>query len=140
MPIIATAYSGNHQIVVEYSKSAKYWVTYDGRKVSETRAFSARSVHRFQVMEEGQPAYYEVKIEWERRNFVVNVRRNDILFFSTDPGFTPPPIQIGSRREQPSQEVHVKEVVREVILVVCPHCGHRNDANRRTCEKCQASI
>ena len=140
MPLIATVYSGNHQIVVEHSRGAKHWVTYDGRKVSETRALLARSVHRFQVLEDEQIVWYDVKIEWEKRHFVVNVRRNGILIFSTETGFKQPPTQIMPRRDQPSQEVRVKEVVREVVLVVCPHCNHRNDANRRTCEKCQASI
>jgi len=31
-------------------------------------------------------------------------------------------------------------VVREVTLVVCPHCGHRNDSNRGLCEICATSI
>ncbi|MFW9888583.1 MAG: PH domain-containing protein [Candidatus Thorarchaeota archaeon] len=31
-------------------------------------------------------------------------------------------------------------VIKEVTLVVCPHCGHRNESSRRHCEKCGASI
>jgi hypothetical protein len=141
MPIIATVYSGDHQIVVEYSKwTSKHWVIYDGRKVSETYSLLMRSVHHFQSVEDGQTVQYEVKIWWERRRVNVNVKRNGILIFSPEPGFRPPPAQIEPKKTQPSQEILVKEVVKEVVLVVCPHCNHRNDANRRTCEKCQASI
>ncbi|MHA2230422.1 MAG: hypothetical protein ACXABL_14570, partial [Candidatus Thorarchaeota archaeon] len=70
----------------------------------------------------------------------VTVKRNGILIFSPKSGFRPPTTQIEPQKTQPSQEILVKEVVKEVVLVVCPHCNHRNNANRRTCEKCQASI
>lgn len=139
MPIIATVYCGNHQIVVEYSNwTSKHWVTYDGRKVSEKQGL-IRGTHLFQAIENGQTVQYEVTIGgW--RNLVVTVKRNGILIFSPEPGFKPPLIDTMPKQTQPPQEIHVKEVVREVVLVVCPHCGHRNDANKRTCEKCQASI
>jgi len=42
---------------------------------------------------------------------------------------------------QPSFSQPVREgLVREVLLVVCPHCGQRNDATKRKCDKCGASI
>jgi hypothetical protein len=31
-------------------------------------------------------------------------------------------------------------VVTEVTLIVCPHCGHRNDSDRGLCEICATSI
>jgi len=30
--------------------------------------------------------------------------------------------------------------VKEVVLVICPHCGQRNDAGTRKCTNCGASI
>ncbi len=33
-----------------------------------------------------------------------------------------------------------QQIVKEVVLVVCPHCGARNDASNRKCDNCGASI
>ena len=141
MPLIATVYSGNHQIVVEYSNwTNKHWVTYDGKKVSENQSLLIRGDHRFQAVEDGITVQYEVSIGVGLKGHSVTVKRNGILIFSPEPGFRPPSEQTTVQQTKPRQEVHVKEVVREVVLVVCPHCNHRNDATRRTCEKCQASI
>jgi hypothetical protein len=30
--------------------------------------------------------------------------------------------------------------VKEVVLVICPNCGQRNDASKRKCDNCGASI
>jgi hypothetical protein len=140
MPIIATVYSGSHQIVVEHSNwTSKHWVTYDGRKVSEKQGF-IRGAHRFQALEEGLAVQYEVSIGIGWKGQRVTVKRNGILIFSPEPGFRPPSINHEPQRTPAPQEGLVKEVVKEVILVVCPHCGHRNDASKRTCENCQASI
>ncbi|MFW9807601.1 MAG: zinc finger Ran-binding domain-containing protein [Candidatus Thorarchaeota archaeon] len=138
MPILATAYYGQHQIVVEYSNwTSKHWVTYDGRKVSEKQGL-IRGTHYFQAVEDGETIQYEATIGgW---NAKVTVKRNGIIIFSPDPGFRPPPVDSDSNKTKPHQEVVVKEVVKEVVLVVCPHCNHRNDSSRRTCEKCHASI
>jgi hypothetical protein len=70
MPIIATVYSGNHQIVVEYSNwTSRHWVTYDGRKVSEKRGL-VLGTHHFQALENGLTVQYEVKIGvgWKGHN------------------------------------------------------------------------
>jgi hypothetical protein len=84
MPIIATVYNGNHQIVVEYSNwTSKHWVTYDGRKVSEKQGL-IRGTHVFQAIEGGSTVQYEVTISgWT--SLVVNVKRNGILIFSPEP-------------------------------------------------------
>lgn len=140
MPIITTVYSGKHQIVVEYSNwTSKHWVAYDGKKVSEKFGL-IRGTHIFQVIENNETIQYEVNIGVGWRGHKISVKRNGILIFSPEPGFRPPTRDVEPQRAQLPQEILVKEVVKEVILVVCPHCNHRNDANRRTCEKCQASI
>ncbi len=95
---------------------------------------------RGQTIEGGVTVQCEVNIGIRWRSLVVTVKRNGILIFSPEPGFRPPIIQPQSQRAPSPQEIHVKEVVREVVLVVCPHCGRRNDASKRTCENCQASI
>jgi len=136
MPIITTLYYGSHQIVVEYSNwTSKHWVTYDGMKVSEKWGLIL-GTHHFQVIEDGVTAKYEVKIGWGWKQ-KVSVKRNGILIFSTEEGFRPLPTSTPMTTEQPPQK---EVIVKEVVLVVCPHCNHRNDANMRTCEKCHASI
>jgi len=38
-------------------------------------------------------------------------------------------------------DVSIRETtVKEVVLVVCPNCGQRNDASKRKCDNCGASI
>ena len=36
--------------------------------------------------------------------------------------------------------IEVREIVKERVLVVCPHCNHKNEVGTRFCEKCGASI
>jgi hypothetical protein len=135
MTILASCYSGTHQIVVHYSNwSGRYRITYDG----QTMINSLRRTHSFQVIEDGQNTHYTIKIYgWTIFTQKAQVTRNGILIFSPEEGFRPPISPAPAQGQDMAKETIVRETI---ILVVCPHCGHRNDASRRTCEKCQASI
>ncbi|MDH4214058.1 MAG: zinc finger Ran-binding domain-containing protein [Candidatus Thorarchaeota archaeon] len=135
MTIIASCYSGTHKIVVHYSHlSGRYRITYDG----QTMINSFGRAHSFQAIEDGQNSQYAIKITgWTVFTQKAQVIRNGILIFSPEEGFRPPISLLPTQ----SQDLPKETIVREkIILVVCPHCGHRNDASRRTCEKCEASI
>ncbi len=47
----------------------------------------------------------------------------------------------GQRQESSSpSKVIIKETVKEIYLMNCPHCGHKNEVGNRLCDKCGASI
>ena len=67
--------------------------------------------------------------------------RNGVMIFSNERGFrVPPEVCATAPTQKVPERVLEKTVVKEVVLVVCPSCNHRNDASRRTCENCGASI
>ncbi|MBY8998998.1 MAG: zinc finger Ran-binding domain-containing family 2 protein [Candidatus Thorarchaeota archaeon] len=134
MPVLATLNSGTHQIIISYSSwSGSIKMTYDGRTMTDARG----RTHSFQVIEDGVNTQYTVKMSgWTVFTTKTEVTRNGLLIFSTEEGFRPPDIPVPDSTPQGQD----KTIVKEVILVVCPHCNHRNDASRRTCEKCNASI
>lgn len=139
MVFIATAYYDGHKIEIEYSR---WWgghtVIYDGRKVCSLSGWYSRSGD-FQVIEGDRAIQYAVTLKYKgitiMANIDIDIQRNGVLIYSNTPGFIPPSPE-STQTERRDREV----VSREVILVVCPHCQHRNDASRRTCEKCGASI
>ncbi|MFW9974827.1 MAG: zinc-ribbon domain-containing protein [Candidatus Thorarchaeota archaeon] len=138
---MATSYFNNHQIIVEKSEwTGRVTVKYDGRKVSEKLGATTLGKHVFQVTEDGRVVQYEVNVSFGWKGEKVRISRNGLMIYSNDAGFIPPTIQ-PTYQPQTSQKEIVKEVhVKEVVLVVCPNCNHRNDSSRRTCEKCGASI
>lgn len=133
--ILASMYSGTHQIVVHWSSwSGKYKVTYDGTTMVDNRGRS----FGFQVIEDNQNVQYTVKISgWTVFTMKVQVTRNGVLMFSPDEKFKPPVVTTTSPSQDSPKETIIKETI---VLVICPHCGQRNDASRRTCENCGASI
>jgi hypothetical protein len=56
------------------------------------------------------------------------------------PSGQPQPVPAGQFQPMTPGQPFRQEIVKEVVLVVCPHCGQRNDATTRTCTNCGASI
>ncbi|MBA7675443.1 hypothetical protein ES703_83678 [subsurface metagenome] len=138
LPTLATAYYNGHQIIVEWSNwSGKLEIQYDGKVVSEGRKQILSGTHSFQVLDDGEVVHFELDLGgWSDKK--VKLIRNGLVIFSNEKGFRPPPEVIGERKKA---EPIVKEtIVKEIVLVVCPNCSHRNDSSRRTCEKCGVSI
>lgn len=134
MGILATVYYHYHQIIVEESKwTGNITVKYDGKKISSKNYLFGRK-HMFDTTEDGQHAHYEVSLSFPYITRKVTISRNGVVIFSQREGFVSPPVQ---REETAFRE---REIVREIVLVVCPNCAHRNESSRRTCEKCGASI
>ena len=140
--ILASSYFNNHQILIEESKlSGRVTVKYDGRKVSDKLSLTTLGRHVFQVQEDGQSVHYEVDIGFGWTRLKIRILRNRIVIFSNEDGFTPPPQPLQLQKPQQAEREVTREIhVREVVLVVCPHCGHRNDSSLRKCERCGASI
>ncbi|MFW9919269.1 MAG: hypothetical protein ACFFED_06705 [Candidatus Thorarchaeota archaeon] len=143
MDILATAHIDGHQIVVEHSRMwGTIRITYDGSVISKRYPGLGRQYeYEFQVIENNEYVRYLVTLRASWGGITVDISRNGLLVFSTRKGFTPPPL----RKIEPVAPHHATEkekevIVKEVILVVCPHCNHRNDSVKRTCEKCGASI
>ena len=140
MGIMATSYYNNHQIIIEKSEwTGRVTIKYDGQKVSEKLGATEWGKHVFQVKEGGQIIHYEVNIGFGWKRSKIGINRNGILIFSNDDGFRPPPPptqQIQSSQKEIVKEIHVKEI----ILVICPHCNHRNDSIKRKCENCGGSL
>jgi len=44
------------------------------------------------------------------------------------------------KQPQPAKEVHVKEVIREIVKVPCKYCGTLNEITEKKCSNCGASI
>ncbi len=136
-----------HQIDFENTWTGKETVTYDGQIVSEKRTLSG-GVHVFNVIEGNESAHYEVEVRFQFRGagsyLGVTIRRNGMLLFTNDSRHKKTRPSYGVIREQESLLVTagpVREtVVREVLLVVCHHCGHKNEATTRFCGKCGASV
>lgn len=128
-------------IVVEMSAMGRVKVLYDSREVYSKLQATGIGTYVFNVIEDGQNVYYEAEIGFGWRKAKFRLKRNGILVYSNEDGFVPPPIE----QMKPQQEIQKKEVVKEVmikeiVLVVCPNCSHRNDSTLRKCEKCGASI
>lgn len=56
------------------------------------------------------------------------------------PGRPFQPMAPGQPQPMSSGQTVRSEIVKEVVLVICPHCGQRNDAGTRKCSNCGASI
>jgi hypothetical protein len=141
MGIIATSYYNNHQILVEKSEwTGRVTVKYDGRKVSEKLTATTLGKHTFQVEEDGWVIQYEVDIRFGWKGLKIRITRQGLLIYSNENGFIPPVAQQARPPQSPQKEI-VKEVhVKEIILVVCPNCGHRNDSSKRKCDNCGGSL
>ncbi|MFW9920129.1 MAG: zinc-ribbon domain-containing protein [Candidatus Thorarchaeota archaeon] len=143
MDILATAYIDGHQIVVERSQAwGTIQITYDGSVITKHNTMFLRQYdYEFQVIEDNAYARYLVTLRTKWSGLDVDISKNGLLVFSTRKGFKPPPPKQTKPVTSPQHSEREKDVfVKEVILVVCPHCNHRNDSVRRTCEKCGASI
>ncbi|MFX1263544.1 MAG: hypothetical protein ACFFAZ_15795 [Promethearchaeota archaeon] len=141
MTILSTAYYNSHVVVADLDKwRSRITITYDGTEVhSERRLSSPLGKYVFEVIEHGKRVVYELELGgfWKIKS---KLRRNGVVVFDSE---KKEPLQIPPISEQPrndSLEKQEKIVVKEVVLVVCPHCNHRNDSARRICEKCGASI
>ncbi len=134
LPILVSVTSSQHHIVLEMSRwSGRLKVKHDGKDI-----LYSSSIH-FQANENGDIADYEFRFDgsdWNRMG--IGLLRNGNVIFTNEYS---PMRKVPSAVQRESAQVPQKEVlVREILLVVCPHCGQRNDASRRTCEKCHASI
>jgi hypothetical protein len=140
MGIMSTSYYNNHQIIIEKSEwTGRVTIKYDGQKVSEKLGATELGKHVFQVKEDNQIVHYEVKIRFGWKGSKIGITRNRILIYSNEDGFRPPPPP--AQQIQSSQKEIVKEIhVREIILVICPHCNHRNDSSKRKCDNCGGSM
>lgn len=134
---MVTFFYNNHRFDVNWSKwSGKETVLYDKRVVSELRNLSSsQSLHDFKVEEDGKSVLYFVEIK--EYGFQVEARRDGVLFYSRkDGGIVADPPSMTHE----SQPIIKETIIKEITLVVCPNCNHRNDSSKRTCEKCGASI
>ncbi|MHA2210286.1 MAG: hypothetical protein ACXACG_14045 [Candidatus Thorarchaeota archaeon] len=141
MTILSTAYHDGHVIVADFdSLRSKMTITFDGSEVlSERRWSTPLGKYIFEVIEHGNRVVYELEIGgfWKRKT---KLRRNGVLVFDSERKEL---LQVSRKSEEPRKdnlEMQERIVVKEVVLVVCPHCTHRNDSATRTCEKCGASI
>jgi hypothetical protein len=92
-------------------------------------------------MEGSESIRYDVIMNAMEIPMDVEVRRNGVLIYCRNRGgLTGQPAMPFIVRNEPPREVIRETTVREVVLVLCPHCNHRNEASRRSCEKCGASI
>jgi hypothetical protein len=141
MTVLGSAYYNGHMIVVEMSAMGRVKVLYDGREMYNKLRAAGMGTYVFSVLENGQNAYYEAEIGfgWRKAKFLL--KRNGVLVFSNEKGFSPrEPVQTQPQNNVQNREIVKEIVVKEVVLVVCPSCNHRNDSTRRICEKCGASI
>ncbi|MFW9799364.1 MAG: hypothetical protein ACFFD9_02930 [Candidatus Thorarchaeota archaeon] len=138
---MVTFHFNGHRFDVNWSSwSGKEEVLYDGRTVSEKRVLTRfKSTHTFSVSEAGASTQYEVTINTGDIPPDVEVRRNGILIYCRNRGGLTG-LPEASTMSQTRQGVIRETVIKEITLVVCPHCSHRNDSSRRTCENCGASI
>jgi len=141
VPILTTAYYNGHVIVADIDRwRHRITITYDRKEVlSERRLNILLGKYIFEVTEHGNRVVYELELSgfWKMRT---RLRRNGFLVYDSEGEEL---VQAPPRTDQPRVDdlgESEKIVVKEVVLVVCPHCTHRNDSARRTCEKCGASI
>ncbi len=145
MDLLATAYYDNHQLMIEQPKwGSKFRLLYDGNPVAEHSGNFGVEL-KFTTNEDGQVASYRATVKWGMSSLKnIEIRRNQELIFSNAKGFTPPPAAARpmSRTQQqpPQQPIQTREIVREVVLVVCPHCAQRNESSLRKCQNCGAAI
>lgn len=137
-----TFYFNGHRIDVNWSSWSGFEeVLYDGRLVSKKHSLSMKGHLDFSVVEGGESVQYGININGMEIPIDVEVRRNGVLIYCRNRGgLTGQPVTPFVTRPEPPREVVREVTVREVVLVLCPHCNHRNDAARRTCENCGASI
>jgi len=138
---LVTFHYRGHRFDIDWSKwSGKETIKYDGRIVSDIRVLASfTSKHEFEVTEEGQSVHYYFTIG----DFGLSIdgRRNGRLFYSREKGGLLIAEQdIDSSKANDEPRIIRETVIKEVTLVVCPHCGHRNDSSLRICERCSASI
>jgi hypothetical protein len=141
VPILGIAYYDNHVIVAETNNwRSRITITYDGREVHSERRWSGPlGKYIFDIIENGCRVVYELELLWGWKT-KTKLRRNGILVYDTE---AKEPVKVFPKVDSPRNEEVTKQekiVVKEVVLVVCPHCNHRNDSARRICEKCGASI
>jgi hypothetical protein len=43
-------------------------------------------------------------------------------------------------QSQPTKEIHVKEIIREIVKIPCKYCGTLNEITEKKCSNCGASI
>lgn len=107
-------------------------MTYDGKKMSDEWYYA----QSFQTTEGGETVEYILEIRESLAN-QFTLKRNGVDIIGNLEGAVS---QDNQSKVQQSQQPQKEILVKEIILVVCPHCNHRNDSGRRTCEKCHASI
>lgn len=131
-----TFISNGHRIDIKNTWTGKETILYDGKIVSEKRSMFGAN-HVFQVQEDDELVQYEIQFSVGSTSVKVVARRNGLIIFTNDDGFIPPPDPMLKTASSPT----VKEtIIKEIILVVCPHCSHRNESSKRRCEKCGSSI
>ncbi|MFQ5884477.1 MAG: zinc finger Ran-binding domain-containing protein [Thermoplasmata archaeon] len=138
---LVTFHYRGHRFDIDWSKwSGQETIKYDGKIVSDKRVLTSfTSTHEFEVNEDGQPVHYYFTIA--NMGLSIDGRRNGRLFYSRDKGgLLMQDHQVDERGTSDEPRVIRETVIKEVTLVVCPHCGHRNDSSRRKCERCSASI
>ena len=131
-------YNG-HRIDIEYSWTGREKILYDGQVMSDKRSLFG-ATHVFQVYEDGDLAQYTVEFSAGSVGPNIRVHRNNYLIFSNKEGFKPPPPPPKTQESKTIVEKTREIVMKEIILVVCPNCNHRNESSRRSCENCGASI
>jgi len=138
--MVTFQYNG-HRFDINWSGwTGKETIFYDGRVVSDLRNLTSfTSRHEFDVIEEGQTTrYLFIMAEFGQD---IEGRRNGLLFYSRSKGGVLVPESYRAEREERGEPRIIKEtIIKEITLVVCPHCGHRNDSSNRKCERCSASI
>lgn len=147
MDLLATAYYRNHQLMIEQPKwGSKFRLLYDGNPVVEKSGNFGVEL-KFTTNEDGQVANYRATVKWGLSSLKnIEIHRNQELIFSNAKGFAPPPIAVQpvqavqAIQYQPQQHIQTREIVREVVLVICPHCGQRNEFGIQKCQNCGAAI
>lgn len=125
---------------VEEITGALVWDRLDGHipcRILHSRAYTTI----FEVLED--PVKLEDTLSWSveyAKKFkdaftplIKNLKAGDVKKVKLSEG--------GQRQESSSTPKEIiKETVKEIYLIICPHCNHKNEVGNRFCSKCGASI